>query len=501
MAGTHSSQSSQQSPLPPFFEIPDHIDIETFLEETEPSNTESNTTQTKKNDFNIWTFFERKNDEQKAICKICHQKYKFLKGWGVGTLKRHLINNHPDKLPQTKQTQISIGGNITGTFKYNSDKEKIGQIEWLARKELPLSIVACPVFEEYVQKYLQPDYKKSSKKSGRRRSLDRYQELKNGILTEFMTSQCKFSLISDSWKSEHKKEYYIVVTCHWINNSWSLQKRILAFQRWEFPHSGAHIARIISNVVYDYGISDRIFSIFFDNTSANTTAVNSLKNSLKTILNGAFFHVRCACHIINLCVKDGLAMGELFLQPIRDLIHQIRNSAVKTQEMRQLCILHNKKYKKFKMECDTRWNSTYDMLQGVLPFQNILIEFANSNYEYGFIDNTAFEFASTLTKLLEIFYLCTKLFSGYYYLTNHLMLPNLCKIIYVFNQFENEERFGEIVLSMKTKFLKYYEKILILYLVASVLDPRVKVEGAEMLIDCFAQTFLSEMSINPHFLK
>ena len=127
MAETHSSQSSQQSSLPPFFEIPDHIDIETFLEKTESNNTEFNTTQTKKDNFNIWIFFERKNDEQKAICKICHQKYKFLKGWGVGTFKRHLINNHPDKLLQTKQTEIFTGGdNITGTFKYNSDKEKIG---------------------------------------------------------------------------------------------------------------------------------------------------------------------------------------------------------------------------------------------------------------------------------------------------------------------------------------------------------------------------------------
>ena len=80
MTKTHSSQSSQQSPLPPFFEISDHIDIETFFKETESSNTKSNTTQTKKNDLNIWTFFERKNDEQKTICKICHQKYKFLKG-------------------------------------------------------------------------------------------------------------------------------------------------------------------------------------------------------------------------------------------------------------------------------------------------------------------------------------------------------------------------------------------------------------------------------------
>ena len=86
------------------------------------------------------------------------------------------------------------------------------------------------------------------------------------------------------------------------------QKAICKIFHQKYKFSGAHIARIISNVVYDYGISDRIFYISFDNVSANTIAVNSLKNFLKTILNETFFHVRCACHIINLCIKNGLSM-------------------------------------------------------------------------------------------------------------------------------------------------------------------------------------------------
>lgn len=53
-----------------------------------------------------------------------------------------------------------------------------------------------------------------------------------------------------------------------------------------------------------------MFTITVDNASANDVAVQHMKRRLtsyKTLMfNGEYLHLRCACHIINLIVKDGL---------------------------------------------------------------------------------------------------------------------------------------------------------------------------------------------------
>ena len=59
-----------------------------------------------------------------------------------------------------------------------------------------------------------------------------------------------------------------------------------------------------------------------DNASSNDVAVRSLKKRLKKtdmlFRDGEHFHVRCAAHIINLIVRDGL-------EEIHDSINRIGN--------------------------------------------------------------------------------------------------------------------------------------------------------------------------------
>ena len=65
------------------------------------------------------------------------------------------------------------------------------------------------------------------------------------------------------------------------------------------------------------------FTIGFDNVSANTTSINELKAICQLNLGGKFFHVRCACHILNLCVQDGLKSLNSHIAPIKKIINLI----------------------------------------------------------------------------------------------------------------------------------------------------------------------------------
>ena len=69
----------------------------------------------------------------------------------------------------------------------------------------------------------------------------------------------------------------------------------------------------------------KFFSISIDNASNNTVTINLLKNHLRPILNGKFFHIRYVCHIINLYIHDGLKYLDTYIHKLRSTILFIRS--------------------------------------------------------------------------------------------------------------------------------------------------------------------------------
>jgi hypothetical protein len=62
------------------------------------------------------------------------------------------------------------------------------------------------------------------------------------------------------------------------------------------------------------------------------------------------------------------------------------------------------------------------------------------------------------------------------------MLHHILKIARHLNAFENDALLRNSIVPMKTKYLKYWRKILVLYCFAFVLDPRAKMRGFNKLL-------------------
>ena len=61
---------------------------------------------------------------------------------------------------------------------------------------------------------------------------------------------------------------------------------------------------MLKTIFKNYKIDNKIFAIDFDNVSNNTVAISHLTNLCNPYFRGKFFHQRCACHILNLCIKN-----------------------------------------------------------------------------------------------------------------------------------------------------------------------------------------------------
>ena len=95
---------------------------------------------------------------------------------------------------------------------------------------------------------------------------------------------------------------------------------------------------------------------------------------------GNFFHVRCVCHILNLCVKDGLKVIDPHLHRVRDDILFTKNSSSRKYEFKRYCKEMRIKYKKFISNVAHRWNSTYAMLECAYDYKDVLTMYCNEHH-------------------------------------------------------------------------------------------------------------------------
>ncbi|KAL6606763.1 hypothetical protein ACP70R_042416 [Stipagrostis hirtigluma subsp. patula] len=119
-------------------------------------------------------------------------------------------------------------------------------------------------------------------------------------------------------------------------DDWKIQKRIVNFFHVEGRHTGENLSYTLCSSLVKWYVEKKMFSVTLDNASANEVAVKDLIVELKKhsnlICDGLFFHVRCAHHILNLVVKDGMRVISAATSKIRAFIVAIKGSTQQWEE-------------------------------------------------------------------------------------------------------------------------------------------------------------------------
>jgi hypothetical protein len=79
----------------------------------------------------------------------------------------------------------------------------------------------------------------------------------------------------DMWTSNQNKSY-MCTTAHWIDDNWSIQKRIISFVHVEGRHTGAKLSESFTELMVKWNIDKRMFSLTLDNAAANEVAVKDI---------------------------------------------------------------------------------------------------------------------------------------------------------------------------------------------------------------------------------
>ena len=301
------------------------------------------------------------------------------------------------------------------------------------------------------------------------------------------------ALTSYIW-SGNAKEDYISVVCHYVNADWELQKRVIGLRLIEVRHTGQNIAERIGVVVEEFCLVDKIFSVTLDNASSNSKAMDTLTPLFAGYLgpdpssNYTLMHQRCACHIINLIVKSGMKRLKPFLEDFRTAINFLNASNSRIATFKEYCLARGVRPRKFGLDMDVRWNSTYLMLKHLVPYKTVFSVFINSHYESQLLPPNHWYVAEKILEFLELYYDSTVVLSGVYYPTSPLVLHHILEIASHLKACERDLNLRTIVFPMQLKFLKYWSDIPLLYSYAFILDPRAKMRGffnvLHLLGDC-----------------
>ena len=133
-------------------------------------------------------------------------------------------------------------------------------------------------------------------------------------------------------------------------------------------------------------VEKKLFSLTLDNESNNLVVVTDLIDALtensnaSLVCDGAFFHIRCVCHILNLVARDGLAVINKALGKMKSLALTVKGSPLQWEELIKCareCGLDTSEG--IQLDVTTRWNSTYLMLRDVLHYKPAFLRLNTAN--------------------------------------------------------------------------------------------------------------------------
>ncbi|KAH7860858.1 hypothetical protein Vadar_018820 [Vaccinium darrowii] len=144
------------------------------------------------------------------------------------------------------------------------------------------------------------------------------------------------------------------------------------------------------------------------------------------------------------------------------------------ESARQLGIDYDRK---LALDCPTRWNSTFLMLQTAIEYRSAFARLKLKHRQYKCCPNDDdWYLAQDICERLEIFYRVTLLFSGTSYPTSNLFFPDVCDIKLTLTEWAScgIDLVEEMASKMIEKYDKYWDNTHGFLGVAVVLDPRFK---------------------------
>ncbi|KAK9366127.1 ribonuclease H-like domain-containing protein [Lipomyces kononenkoae] len=329
----------------------------------------------------------------------------------TSNMARHLEKHSiyaPDSNPgaSDRKKQPSIADIFKGKQKLTVQQLlERNLLRWIVTEKQAFTTIEAPAFKQIFCDIPGITLPLSSRHTVRQRLVEDFTKQRLQLREE-LGSTCKTIALSlDIWTSKNHIPILGIIG-HWLTEDFEYRERVLEFTELRGIHSGENLAAAVEEMLVELGLQSKLITITGDNARNNEVMVSELYDSLKAedpekepLFQGEESFVRCLAHILNLIVKDILRtlksdnIDEAFsaCNDLRDGISRlasagplaklrifalwINRSPQRRQKWKEICNFLNLPNKFIQYDVETRWNSTFRMLNDGLQAKSQINKF------------------------------------------------------------------------------------------------------------------------------
>lgn len=224
--------------------------------------------------------------------------------------------------------------------------------QYIVKSLRPYNTVEDPYFREMLHE-LNPGYRLPNREDVSERLIPAMYEVALRTLKMDLDATQTVSLTADGWTSR-VADHYLTITVHYLKH-WELQAKVLQTVKAQVTQTGENISSEIEQCLKDFNLTGKTHVMTTDNARS---MINATKMAGMSIALG------CFAHTLNLAAQKVLNVRSVcnLLAIVRPVITYFRKSYMAKIVLQEKQNALNIPLHSLILDCKTRWNSTYLMI-------------------------------------------------------------------------------------------------------------------------------------------